>query len=126
MDAWAQVDRAGLRRILSACFDEGELRDLCFDLGIAYAGLAGECAHDKARELIAYCERRGQWAPLVRAVYAARPQAPWPAAAPSADTDFNPERHNSGWTVTSGLPSAISFTCGAYYWAQPTTTFGWG
>jgi hypothetical protein len=47
------------RHKLIATFSESELRDLCFDLGIDFEELPGETKSDKARELIAYCLRRG-------------------------------------------------------------------
>ena len=49
-----------LRQTLTDHFDEGELRTLCFDLRIDYASLPGEGKADKARELVAYCERHGR------------------------------------------------------------------
>ena len=48
-----------LRQILAERFNEGELRTLCFDLGIDYENLPGQGKADKARELVAYFQRRG-------------------------------------------------------------------
>ena len=50
--------RVRLREILSDRFNESELRDLCFDLGISYENLPGSSKADRARELIVYCEQR--------------------------------------------------------------------
>jgi hypothetical protein len=47
-----------LRQILATRFSESELRTLCFDLGIDYDDLPGQEKASKARELIAYLERR--------------------------------------------------------------------
>ncbi len=55
---------AQLREILATRFDEGELRTLCFDLGIDYADLPGEGKANKARELVAYLGRRGRFSEL--------------------------------------------------------------
>jgi hypothetical protein len=54
------VKDALLREFLVNHFDDSELRTLCFDLGVDYDELRGESKADKARELIAYFERRGQ------------------------------------------------------------------
>lgn len=121
-----QVDRAKLRHILVNYFDDGDLRDLCFDLNIAYSGLPGECTRDKARELIEYCERRGLWPELVGAVYNARPRASW------LSESENQEDARRGWEqgrantshTTADLPSS-SWSCSTYYWANQTTTIVW-
>lgn len=53
------TDLVRLRQTLTDQFDEGELRTLCFDLRIDYASLPGEGKANKARELVAYCDRHG-------------------------------------------------------------------
>ncbi len=119
-----QVDRAKLRQILVNHFDDGELRDLCFDLGIAYSDLPGECARDKARELIAYCERRGLWLDLVGTVYDARPRAPWQSE--SETKDDSREVWEQGVSSHSKVnPSSGSWTCSTYYWASQITAIFW-
>ena len=75
--AKAQVDPVRLRQILTNYFDMSELRTLCFDLGVDYESLPGDGKGDKARELVAYFERRGYFSRLVEACYKLRPQAPW-------------------------------------------------
>jgi len=57
--------RRQLREMLSTRFNEGELRTLCFDLGIDYDDLSSGGKTDKARELVAYFERRSDIASLV-------------------------------------------------------------
>ena len=47
-----------LRQRLVEHFTEGELRTLCFDLGIDYDALPAFGKADKARELVAYLESR--------------------------------------------------------------------
>lgn len=69
---------AQLRQLLANRFSDGELRDLCFDLGVDYEGLPGAGKADKARELVAYMERRGQLTDLVRVGRHSRPDVPWP------------------------------------------------
>ncbi|UCC97154.1 MAG: hypothetical protein JSW66_15070 [Phycisphaerales bacterium] len=66
-----------LRRILATRFDLGELRTLCFDLGIRYDDLSGEGAANKARELVAYLHRRGRIPQLIKVGKNERPDIPW-------------------------------------------------
>jgi len=54
-----------LRRILTERFDEGELRILCFDLGVDYDSLPGRGKANKARDLVAYLERHKQLSALI-------------------------------------------------------------
>ena len=51
------MDLPQLRDILVAYFNDNELRNLCFDLGIDYEKLGGDAKSSKARELVAYCRR---------------------------------------------------------------------
>lgn len=67
-----------LRRILTDYFNESELQNLIFDLGeVDYENLPGKSKEDKARELIAFLERRGRVSELVQLCYRLRPNAPW-------------------------------------------------
>ncbi len=75
--AKAQVDPVRLRQILTNYFNESELHTLCFDLGVDYESLPGDGKGDKARELVAYFERRGYFAKLVEVCYKQRPHALW-------------------------------------------------
>jgi formylglycine-generating enzyme required for sulfatase activity len=59
------IDRVKLRERIISCFDEEELRTLCFDLEVDYDDLRGEGRAGKARELVAYFERRGRISELV-------------------------------------------------------------
>jgi formylglycine-generating enzyme required for sulfatase activity len=68
-------DLAQLRDALDTRFDEGELRDLCFDLRVDYGDLPGRDKGDKARELVAHLERRGRLTALVNRVRELRPGA---------------------------------------------------
>lgn len=70
------TDRVKLRQILTEHFDEGELRTLCFDLRIDYQSLPGEGKADKARELVAYCDRHERIAELEDHVHKLRSSAP--------------------------------------------------
>jgi serine/threonine protein kinase/tetratricopeptide (TPR) repeat protein len=61
-----EVWRGRLRQILDKRFDEGELRDACFDLDITYDDLPGRGQGDKARELVDYLDRRHKVSLLIR------------------------------------------------------------
>ena len=78
-----------LRQILTTCFDEGELRTLCFDLGLDYANLPGDGKANKARELITHQENRGRLAQLIAAGRQLRPDIPWDDLLPAIE-DANP------------------------------------
>ena len=67
-----------LRQLLTMHFDEGELRTLCFELGIEYDDLAGGNRADKTRELVKYLERRGRLSGLIETGKGLRPEISWP------------------------------------------------
>ena len=67
------ITRVELRKMIVACFNASELRTLCFDLGVEYDDLPGEGRADKARELVAYFERRGRIRELEEHCRRARP-----------------------------------------------------
>jgi DNA-binding response OmpR family regulator len=62
-----------LRQILAEHFDLEELRTLCFDLEINFDGLRGEGQEAKARELVAYLQRRERLDQLVSYLRQHRP-----------------------------------------------------
>ncbi|MCA9948972.1 MAG: hypothetical protein KDE48_04965 [Anaerolineales bacterium] len=64
-----------LRQVLSNYFNESELQDIAFDLGVDYENLPGRAKGDKARELIAYLERRGRISELEQKCNQLRPNA---------------------------------------------------
>ena len=70
-----QEQQQRLFQVLSGYFSEGELRELCFELAIAYEDLPGEGRRDKARELVAYAGRHNRLGALERAVRQIRPHA---------------------------------------------------
>lgn len=73
--ARAGIDLVRLLALLRNLFDEGELRDLFFELQVDYDALGGRSPHDKARELITYLDRRDRLGPLLAAMRAKRPEA---------------------------------------------------
>jgi HEAT repeat protein len=67
-----------LRQLMDRYFNESEVRDLCFSLGIDYEGLAKGSKRDNVRELIAYGQRHGRLAELIAAGRNLRPHVSWP------------------------------------------------
>ncbi|MEM7118258.1 MAG: hypothetical protein AAF614_37870 [Chloroflexota bacterium] len=70
---------AHLRQLMLEAFNQGEIRTLCFDLGIAYDDLSGENRAGKVRELIAHCQRNGQLEALIDLCARRRPHLAWPS-----------------------------------------------
>jgi hypothetical protein len=69
---------AQLRQLFTERFGDSDLRTFCFDLGVDYEDLPGASKADKARELVAYMQRRGRLDELIQAGRRARPDVPWP------------------------------------------------
>ncbi len=78
IDGLDAVYAARLYKMLSRYFDEQELRSLMFELGVEYDNLPGVGVIGKARELVAYMNRRNRLNDLIMAAYKERPQIPWP------------------------------------------------
>jgi tetratricopeptide (TPR) repeat protein len=62
---------------LVSYFNEEELRDLCFQLGIDYETLPGDSKTIKARELVTYHERRNRIESLSQVCRQLRPNVSW-------------------------------------------------
>jgi Effector-associated domain 7/SMODS-associated and fused to various effectors sensor domain len=71
------LDRAKFRQLLISVFNEGELRDHCFDLSVDYESLPGSGKSDKVRELMAYMERTTRIDELLDRCWHDRPHHPW-------------------------------------------------
>jgi hypothetical protein len=78
------MDRVDLLKWIREKFNDNELRDLCFELGIDYERLLGEGKAAKARELVAYCQRCDRLAELEQAAQRMRPGAALSQSKPSA------------------------------------------
>lgn len=65
-------DPAVLRRTLIERYNLEELRTLCFDLGVSYDSLGGEGLESKARELVAFMQRRSELDRLLSAIRSTR------------------------------------------------------
>jgi hypothetical protein len=68
---------ADLHQKLSAYFDDGELKTLCFDLDVTYDDLPGDGKASKARELVAFMGRRDRIPELVAECEKQRPNVEW-------------------------------------------------
>lgn len=66
-----------IRQNLNRIFNVGELRELCFDLGIDYDNLSGTRKTDKIIDLIAYFERRQKLDELISICRELRPNLNW-------------------------------------------------
>ena len=86
------IDRAKLRQTLVAHFSESELRDLCFDLRVDYESLPGEGKSDKARELVACCERHGCIFELSEVVKKLRPHVSLSDASQASEAAHQSQR----------------------------------
>ncbi len=69
--------RVRLRQGLDECFNEEELRALCFDLGLDYEDLPAHGKVGKAREIVVYFERRSSIPHLITQCRRLRPNGPW-------------------------------------------------
>ena len=57
-DSGILVNKEKLMALISASFDDGELRILCTALNISFDNIPGRAKNEKVSELILYCERR--------------------------------------------------------------------
>ena len=72
-DTVSASDATALRQILAKRFNLEELRTLCVDLKVSYDSLDGEGQEAKARELIAFLQRRERLGELVEYIRQRRP-----------------------------------------------------
>ena len=68
---------AQLRDQITSYFNKSEIHNLAFDLGIYHEELLGDTLSDQARELVAYCVRRGLLAELICRCRELRPHTKW-------------------------------------------------
>lgn len=69
------INRATLQEVLAQAFNEEELNDLGFALGLSHADWSGRVHRARVRELILYMERRGRLRELIKEGYALRQSA---------------------------------------------------
>ncbi len=100
------MSNAELRQLLVEYFNDSELQELCFDLGVSYEEVPGRGKREKAMELIAFMERRGRLPELLDLCRQRRANINWPAVA---------EKAPAGQRITSPAPAgqaANPFTYG--------------
>ena len=113
-----------LREILDQRFDEGELRTLCFDLGVDYDNLPGQSKSDRARELVLHCERRDCVPELVATGRKLRPDISWPSPIEVKVRSWFQSQHR--WTqaalAIAALLVAVLFIAAAWLLRPPAAT----
>lgn len=94
-DLLAQIELTQLRERIIEAFNEGELRTLCFDLSIDYDSLDPGGKADKARGLVAYCQRVGRLPDLIAKCQQSRSRISWPSLI-KRDKESSLRGHNLG------------------------------
>ena len=69
--------RARLRKNIDTYFNEDDIRTICYDLSIDYESISGESKSAKIRELLAFCERKGNLEDFINSVRQERPNILW-------------------------------------------------
>jgi hypothetical protein len=64
-----------LRQFIFLYFNDNQLRDLYFELDVDYDSLPGRGKRDKAREIVAFCNRQKRFDRLVELCQKKRPKA---------------------------------------------------
>jgi len=91
-----------IREALVNYFSLGELRTLCFDLGIDYEDLEGGSKQGKALALVQYAQRHNRYPDLVNAIRQARPHLNLDAPAKSQPTASQPAPQDTPNIVVQG------------------------
>lgn len=73
-------NRTALLEGIKGCFNESELQEICFELGVNYEDLSEGGRAGKARELILFVERRQSVEELIAICHRMRPNYSWPAS----------------------------------------------
>lgn len=71
--AYTAIDRVSLRNVLAKHYNNDEISDVCFELGIDPEDIAGNSKSARVRELISYTERYGLYQELIKKLVLARP-----------------------------------------------------
>ena len=69
--------RSKLHQGLVECFNEEELKTLCFEMGLDYENFPAQGKAGKAREIVAHFERTNGVSSLVEQCRRLRPNGPW-------------------------------------------------
>ena len=95
-----------LHELLTASFNNEEIRTLCFELGVVYDDLGGEGRSDKIRELVLYMSRLNRLDALVEVAIKQRPSVTWPTVEAGRLTT-QPMSYNN----IRNAPDLIDFFC---------------
>jgi hypothetical protein len=71
------VELVKLKDQIKDHFNQNDLKELCFNLGLDFEDLPGETRKDKARELVIYCQQHGLLMSLVNQCQKLRPHLSW-------------------------------------------------
>ncbi len=76
-----------LHKLLKDSFNDSELNEFCFELGISPEELGGRNKSEKIIELIGFCDRRKRIPEVLELCANLRPKLPWPSygSKPSGD-----------------------------------------
>jgi hypothetical protein len=96
-------DLADLRRKLNEAFNETDLRNICWDLGIDYENISGENKLDKTRELLDYLDNRRTIPDLLEVLNKERPKISWPVA------NTNVSQANTPNTIYTKLQAVLDY-----------------
>jgi hypothetical protein len=88
---WSSLQLASLRSGLVECFSISEIASLCQDLGVDPETIPGDGKEERARELIAFMNRRGTLQGLLEYCTALRQNYPWLATHALAEPVSAPE-----------------------------------
>jgi hypothetical protein len=79
-----------LRTLFESRFSVGELRTICFDLGIDYEGLPGDGKFEKVREMITFLDHRDRIDELVEIGKRMRPNLSWGDSSARKERNLQP------------------------------------
>lgn len=96
--------RSQLRLQIESYFNDSELRNLYFDMGIDHENLSSGGKSDKVRELVAACERHGKIRQLIELCREYRPYVNWPDMLVERD----PYPHDDFAKYRSGIQQLLS------------------
>ena len=89
-----------LRDQINEAFDEEELRDLCFELGVDYESLGGRGKAANVREFIIYCQRHHLFSQLQTALTQVRPNINWASIFLPQSPVASPQQQQAWQTAT--------------------------
>jgi hypothetical protein len=88
-----------LRELVDQHFNDEELRDLCFDLGVDYDNLGGRGTAANGRELIDLLQRQQRLPDLIALARQQRPNVTWPDPPPPPDPTIVQARQDQAQVV---------------------------